>query len=333
MAVVNLFGALALDSTLAAIRDRLASLVGVRDEPALADQPGVAALAIRGDSDTITTADGDLSMIRVDEEGRVKVASKTASFPAVVGTATAVGNTVVVDVSRASNVVFHVKNTGTVTLAAGTFVFEASLDSTNGTDGTWFPIQAVRSNANTIETSVALSGIAANVGYGAAWEASVNAYRWMRLRCSVNVTASAIAQWTILRGSYATEPIPAAQVTGTQAVTANTALGTSYYVETTAAALAAVVKASAGNLFEVTIANPTASAVYVRFYNKTTAPNVGTDTPFVTIPVAANSMANITFGALGKRLVTGCAIGATGAMAKTDSTVPPAGVQISATYV
>ena len=336
MAVVNLFGALALDSTLAAIRDRLASLVGVRDEPALADQPGVAALAIRGDSDTITTADGDLSMIRVDEEGRVKVASKTASFPAVVGTANAVGQTVVVDVSRASNVVFHVRNTGTVTLAAGTFVFEASLDSTNGTDGAWFPIQAVRSNANTIETQVALSGITAGNGYGAAWEASVNAYRWMRLRCSVNVTASAIAQWTIRRGSYATEPIPAAQVTATQAVsgsvTANTATGTGYYVETTSGVLAGVIKASATTLFEVTIANPTASAVYVKFYNKTTAPN-GTDTPFVTIPVAANSMVNSEFGALGKRFATGCAIGVTGAMAKTDSTAPPAGVQISATYV
>ena len=158
---------------------------------------------------------------------------------------------VVVDVARASNVVFHVRNTGTVTLAAGTFVFEASVDSTNGTDGTWFPIQAVRSNSNTIETQVGLSGITAGNGYGAAWEASVNAYRWMRLRCSVNVTASAIAQWTILRGSYATEPIPASQVSGTQpvsgSVTANTATGSGYYVETTAAVLAAVVKSSAAS--------------------------------------------------------------------------------------
>ena len=50
--------------------------------------------------------------------------------------------------------------------------------------------------------------------------------------------------------------------------------------------------------------------------------------PAVTISWTAEE-----FGTLGKRLVTGCAIGATGAMAKTDSTVPPAGVQISATYV
>lgn len=337
MAVTNLFGALALDSTLVAVRDFLSSLIGVRDAAAAADQKGVAALVVRGDSDTITTADGDLSMIRVDEEGRVKVASKTASFPATVGTATAVGQQVAVDVSRASNVVWHVKNVGTVTLAAGTFVFEASVDSTNGVDGTWFAIQAVRTNANTIETSIALSGITAGNGYTAAWEASVNAYKWLRIRCTVNVTANASAMWTILRGSYATEPIPAAQVTGTQAVsgsvTANTATGSGYFVETTAAVLAAVVKSSAAALFEVTITNPTASPIYVKFYNKTTAPAAATDTPFVTIPVSANSMANIAFGTLGKRFATGCAIGATGAMAKTDSTVPPAGVQISATYV
>lgn len=337
MAVTSLFGALALDSTLAAVRDYLASLIGVRDAPAASDQPGVAALVVRGDSDTISTADGDLEMIRVDEEGRVKVASKTASFPPVVGTATAAGQAIVVDVSRASNVVFHVKNTGTVTLAAGTFVFEASVDSTDGTDGTWFSIQAVRSNANTIENSIALSGMPAGAGYVAAWEASVNAYRWMRLRCSVNVTASAIAQWTILRGSYATEPIPAAQVSSTQpvsgTVTANTATGSGYYVETTAAVLAAVVKSSAAALFEVTITNSTASAIYVKFYNKTTAPVAATDTPFITVPVAAGAMVNIAFGTLGKRFATGCSIGATGAMPKSDTTSPPAGVQISATYV
>ena len=64
------------------------------------------------------------------------------------------------------------------------------MDSTNGTDGTWFAIQAVRTNANTIETSIALSGIAAGAGYAAAWEASVNAYKWLRIRCTVAVTAT-----------------------------------------------------------------------------------------------------------------------------------------------
>lgn len=124
------------------------------------------------------------------------------------GAANTVGNTVAVDVRDASNVAFHVKNTGSVTLAAGTFVFEASLDSTNGTDGTWFGVQVVRTNANTTETQIALSGITAGTGYATAWECSVSPYAWFRVRCSVAVTTNAIAFWTILRGNYATEPVP-----------------------------------------------------------------------------------------------------------------------------
>lgn len=330
MAVVNMFGELALDSS---VRD----ITGTRDEPVAAAQKGVPVLAMRGDSDTITSGDGDFSMIRVDEEGRVKVAAKTASFPPVVGNATAVGNTIVVDVSRASNVVFHVKNTGTVTLSAGTFVFEASVDSTNGVDGTWFTVQAVRSNANTIETQIGLSGMAAGAGYSAAWEASVNAYTWFRLRASVAVTNNAIATWTILRGAYATEPIPASQTSGTQpvsgSVTANPPSGSSYSLVTAASTNAAVVKSSAGSLFELSVSNPTATPAFVKLYNKTSAPTVGTDVPVVTIPVEASSNKTTIFGTIGKRFTTGISIAVTAGMVATDTAATVAGIQIHGTYV
>lgn len=341
MGTVNLFGALALDSTLAAVRDFIASVIGTRDEVAGASQKGIPALVLRGDSDTITTGDGDLSMIRVDEEGRVKVATKPASIVAVVGTANTVAATVVCDVRRASNVVFHVKNAGTVTLAAGTFVFEGSIDSTNGTDGTWFGIQAVRSNANTIETSIALAGITAGTAYAASWEASVNGYSWMRLRCTVAVTASASAQWTIQRGSYATEPIPAAQATATQGisgtVTATPATGTPYSLTTAASTNAAAIKASAGTLFELTVSNPTATAAYLKLYNKATAPTVGTDVPVLTVTVPATSATAppvvLNLGAIGKRFSTGIAIAVTAAAIATDTAATVAGIQIHGTYI
>lgn len=337
MGLQNLLGDLALDATLAELLTALQGATGTRDEPAGVAQKGIPALAMRGDSDTIGTADGDLSLVRVDEEGRVKVATKPASITAIVGTANTVAATVVADVRRASNVVFHVKNVGSITLAAGTFVFEGSIDSTNGTDGTWFTIQAVRSNANTVETQIALSGIAAGAGYAASWEASVNGYSWMRLRCSVAVTASASAQWTIQRGSYATEPIPAAQVSATQPVSGTVTItnpnGSTYNVETTAAALAAAVKASAGSLFEITIANVTGTAAFVKLYNKTTAPVPASDTPVLTIHCPANSTTAVQFGQVGKRFATGIAIGATGASGKADTSAVTAGIQINATYV
>lgn len=250
---------------------------------------------------------------------------------------TAVAGVLVCDVRRASNVVFHVKNTGSVTLAAGTFVFEASLDSTNGTDGTWFAIQAIRSNANTIETSIALSGITAGTGYAASWEASVNAYSWFRLRCTVAVTASAIASWTIQRGSYATEPIPGAQASATQpvsgTVTANQAAGTNYYLTSAASTNAAVIKASAGNLYEITISNVTTTAAYVKLFNKSTAPTVGTDVPILTIPAPAGVTTVLDLGSLGKRFAAGISLAITAAAAASDTAATVAGIQVSATYV
>lgn len=327
------------------------SPTGTRGAVTSAGQAGIPALVMRGDSDTITTNDGELSLLRVDEEGRVKVATKPASVvrqagslvstaaaaTGLVGGAVAGTGFIAFDVQRASNVVFHLRNTGSATMAAGTFVWEASIDSTTGLDGTWFGIQAVRSNANTVELQIATPGTVAGAGYAASWEASVNAYAWLRIRCSVNVTASSIATWTVQRGSYATEPIPAAQATATQAVsgTVTVALptGTAYTLTTAATTNAAVVKASAGSVFEVTIANVTATAAYVKLYNKATAPTVGTDVPVLTIPAPAGATQVLNLGALGKRFAAGVAIAVTAAAAATDTGVTVAGIQVGATYI
>lgn len=211
MALHSPLGPLALDATVDEVKAAIEALGGSHDAAAGATQRGITALGVRRDADTIGVVDGDLAMLAVDEEGRLKVAGKTASFTAVTGTANAVAAQVAADVRRASNVVLHVKNTGTVAMSAGAFAFEASVDSTNGTDGTWFAIQACRSNANTIETASGTLSLAVGAGLGWSWEASVNAYAWVRVRCTTAVTASSIATWTIQRGSYATEPVPAIQ--------------------------------------------------------------------------------------------------------------------------
>lgn len=255
----------------------------------------------------------------------------------------------VADTRKASNVVFHVKNThATVALTApvGYYVFEASIDSTNGTNGAWFGVQAVRSNANTIETSNG-SALSVAVGAGAtySWEASVNAYTFFRVRC-ITAPSGGTAFWTILRGAYATEPIPAAQITGTQPVSGTlTSAGTTTATPvtgintkiaslvTTASTNADFIKASAANLYEVTFSNVTATAMYVKFYNKITAPTVGTDIPVATFPVAANATVTYEFGSVGKRFATGLAIAVTGAAAATDTSVAAAGMQISGTYL
>ena len=317
-----------------------ANVAAERSAVATATQLGIPSLSLRSDADTSYVSDGDLAMLHVDEEGRLKTSSKTASFALITGTVATVGAQLAADVSRASNVVFHVKNTSGVNMTAGQWAFEASVDSTNGTDGTWFAIQVIRSNANTIETVSGTLTLNAGLGLAYSWEASVNAYQWFRVRCTTAATASTTPVWSIRRGSYATEPIPGAQITGTQAVsgtvTANQGtltVGTTYNAVTAASTNAAVVKASAGALYELTVSNVTATPVFVKFYNKATAPTVGTDVPVLTVPVAANTTVPVQFGIVGKRFATGIGIAVTAGAAATDTAAAVAGAQVNATYI
>lgn len=180
---------------------------------------GIFMLAKRRDQDGTMVADGDYSGLNLDEEGRLKVASKPASYAATVGNVTSAASTVVVNTERFSNLMIHCAGT----FAGANCTFEGSLNSTNGTDGNWFAVQAIRSNANTIETTTGV--LAAAPAY--AWELSVNALKYFRVRATAWTSGTQV--WTMIPGTYATEPIPGAQISGTQpvsgTVTAN--IGTS----------------------------------------------------------------------------------------------------------
>ena len=219
-------------------------------------------------------------------------------------------------------------------MAAGAFVFEGSVDSTDGTDGTWFTVQAARSDSNTIETGRATSSLAAGAAQAYAWELSVNAIRWFRIRCSTTLTTNAIATWTIVRGSYATEPIPALQthaVTGSGNFTVTPQSGQVYSLVSAASTNATLVTGSAVNLGEITCFNPTAALVYLKLYNKSAAPTVGTDVPLVTIPVAVNAFVAVEFGIIGKRFSSGLGIAITSGPLATDTGAVAVGVQVSST--
>ena len=188
---------------------------------------GLPLLAMRQAADTTsTTTDGDYTLLKIDEEGRLKVSTKPASYPDITGDITAIqatigtpvaGGTVAGDVSRASNVMAFC--TGTFSTVNCTF--EGSLQDTGDTN--WFAIQAVRSNANTIETTT--GNLSAQPAY--AWEMSVNALRRVRVRCTARTSGT--QSWRFVQGTYATEPIPAAQISGTQPVsgTVTATVGTS----------------------------------------------------------------------------------------------------------
>jgi hypothetical protein len=72
----------------------------------------------------------------------------------------------------------------------------------------------------------------------------------------------------------------------------------------------------------------------MKFYNKASAPVVGTDTPIMTIPVAATSSVTIPLGPIGQQFSLGIAYAITGLIADTDTTAISAGdVKVAMTFI
>lgn len=295
------------------------------DTPHVTGAMGNLMLAIRSDSDAPTADNGDYTILKMDEEGRLKVASKPASYPATVGNVTSATSTVVVNTERFSNLMIHCAGT----FAGANCTFEGSLNSTNGADGNWFAVQAIRSNANTIETTTGV--LAAAPAY--AWELSVNALRYFRIRATAWTSGTQV--WTMIPGTYATEPIPGAQVTGTQPVSGTVTVNpvvpaTPYFLNSAATTNGALILTGTSNVSSFYATNEGATAAYIKLYNKATAPTVGTDVPEMTIPVpaavsGAPGVATIPIGFHGFRFALGLGIAITRNAVHTDTTAIGAG--------
>ena len=303
----------------------LGTLAKATDTPFSNGDPGVLLLAKRRDSDsTSVSADGDYTTLNMDEAGRLKVSTQPGTTAAVTANITANAQTVPIKVERASNLTISMVAT---TLSGHNATFEYSNNSTNGTDGNWYGVQVVRSNANTVETTT--GALAATPVYG--WEASVNAYKWFRVRATAHTSGT--AAYILQPGSYATEPIPAIQVTGTQPVsgTLNPAVpATPYFVNSAASTNGALILTGTSNLSSFYATNEGASAAFVKLYNKAAAPTVGTDVPEMTIPVPAAAsgvpgVAAIPIGFHGFRFALGLGIAITRNAAYTDTTAVGAG--------
>jgi hypothetical protein len=162
----------------------------------------------------LAKSDGTLIDIPINEVGRIKTSNLPAEITPVTGSITGNAQTVPVSTDRVSNVMAHCYGT----FSTINCTFEGSLNSTNGTDGNWFTIQAVRTSTNTVET--ATGNLSAAPAYG--WELSVNALRYMRVRSTAYTSGT--QNWVFNLGSYATEPIPAIQSHAVTLAAASTAI-------------------------------------------------------------------------------------------------------------
>jgi hypothetical protein len=110
-------------------------------------------------------------------------------------------------------------------------------------------------------------------------------------------------------------------VSSVTAVAASTPVTpTTTFLNSAATTNATSAKASAGTVWSVFLSNMTASAKFVKLYNKASAPTVGTDIPVMTIEVAPNASRQVDGGSNGFRFATGIAFAITGAQADADAT-------------
>lgn len=93
------------------------------------------------------------------------------------------------------------------------------------------------------------------------------------------------------------------------------------------------IKTSVGIVFQVNANNASAAAKYVRLYNKSSAPTVGTDVPIIVITIPASSSKEISYDGVGVRFSSGIGYAITGGAAYNDSTAVALGdVQLEITW-
>lgn len=283
---------------------------------------------LRQDADDAVFPDGQAHPFVFGATGRLKVSAQPADIPSIMGDFTAAAQTLAIDCSRASNIVITLTASA---LTGHNATFEHSNNSTDGADGNWYVCQVVRSNANTVE--IATGVLAATPVYS--WEASVNAYRWFRVR--VTAQTAGTASYTLRPGAYATEPIPACQVTPTQPVSGtivNTPVTpTTTFTNSAATTNALLIKTGATMAWAIQASNTNAAARFVKLYNKATAPTVGTDVPVLTIPIPPGAMVQLSPGSNGIRFALGMGIAITAAAADADTTAVAASeVKVATTF-
>lgn len=133
----------------------------------------------------------------------------------------------------------------------------------------------------------------------------------------LNTTAQAMS------ASYQLVGLPTDQVVSNKLQSQSNG-STSSRVVAAATTNATNLKASAGALINIDVYNTAAYDVFLKFYNKASAPTVGTDTPVWTLPIKTGTGYARTFPA-GKWLGTGVSYAITKLQADSDTTVVVAG--------
>ena len=108
---------------------------------------------------------------------------------------------------------------------------------------------------------------------------------------------------------------------------------TTTFTNSLATTNALLIKNTAGTLWSAVVSNTSASTRFLKLFNLTTAPTVGTSVPVFTVAVAAGATVLVNGGSNGIRFGTGISLAITGAAGDLDTTAIGAGeVKVSTTF-
>jgi hypothetical protein len=214
------------------------------------------------------------------------------------------------DVSNYSWVSVHTTSQGTGSVLA----FQASNDGVNWVGAALNSVAATGSSAPSVSTG------------SPSMYAGPLSFRYFRLNVTgiaAGTTAGTVEFFTLAPATFGSQISLAA---GTNSIGNASIFPTAlqiglapYKLISAATTNANVVKVTAGQLYHVWLGNTAGAARFVKFYNRTTAPTVGTDVPTLTYMIPAG--ASLAFDeANGISFGAGIALAITAGMADTDAT-------------
>lgn len=218
-----------------------------------------------------------------------------------------------------------------------TLYIEESADSSNGTDGIWFGMHVRQLGVQ--ETTLSKTIASGNRSY----EGATSSATWVRVRAvggtitsGPNIVIRVSTAGT--KSTYFTNSLPVGTnvigaLVANQTVTNTPATPTQSFVNSAATTNATSIKGSAGTVMAIVCNNINAAARFVKFYNKATAPTVGTDVPVFTIPIPAGSIVSVACGNAGIRFGTGIALAITAVGTDADTTAVAANeIKVATSY-
>ncbi len=236
------------------------------------------------------------------------------------GTITSFGQSVAINLNGRKKILLLITAT---TLSTFTSVFEASFNSTNGTDGDWFSVRGVRTNANTVET--ATPAISAG---NYAWRFGLDGFSWFRIRCIAGMSGT--ANITLIATTNADDPVPAseggpASQSGTWIFTAegrsDRGATTNHHLVSSASTNATLVSNGSRAMECIHFSNNSSTdEAYLKLYNTSSVPTAGTGTPVKVIMAPPMSTITVSGSASAIRFTAGVGYTITGGAANTDTT-------------